>query len=277
MAKSTMPLMTLLTDFGERDGYVAAMKGVILQRCPNCRIVDVTHSISPGDVMTGAYILAQAAPYFPHQTVHVVVVDPGVGTSRRILAARFSGQSFVFPDNGVISMIAERMLLEEIATVSNVRATGGASSTTFHGRDIFAPAAARILDGAAVRSLGPKPGTYKLLDIPRPALVDDGIRGHIIYVDNFGNLISNIPEKLIRDNLGRSADITVSCGDHEIGAPVETYGRVEINRPLSLINSMGLLEIAVNQGSARQLLGGRVGDAVRLSKKRAAGEKENQP
>ncbi len=267
MARIKTPLATLLTDFGDRDGYVAAVKGVILSRRPECNIVDITHKIPPHDVVAASYVLAQAAPYFPPDTVHMVVVDPGVGTDRSILAARFSGQNFIFPDNGVISMVASRLNLEELAIVSNTRSLSGSVGRTFHGRDIFAPAAARILSGSTINSLGPKPGTYKLLDIAEPAAEGGVISGRIIYVDTFGNLVSNISEGTIRENIARVGETKVSCGDRDDIVTVATYGQGQADQPLALINSMGLLEVAVNQGRAADVLRAGVGDEMRVSMK----------
>ncbi len=263
MAKQ--PLATLLTDFGWSDPYVPAIKGVILSICPRANLVDITHDIPQGDVLRGAFVLAQAAPLFPPQTVHVVVVDPGVGTERRILAARFAGQVFLFPDNGIITLIAERGGMEAIYTVSNTQLLPDRSvSATFHGRDIFAPIAANILNGLDIRHLGPEPKTYKTLEIPSPHLGDSGIVGQVLYVDHFGNLISNIPLELVRQASKQIGAARVICGGRDVGAVQRTYGMAESGALVALINSMSLLEVAVNGGRASDVLGAAVGTEVRL-------------
>jgi len=261
-------IATLLTDFGTGGPYVAAMKGVLLSHCPNARLVDISHEIPPQDVLAGAFVLAGAARYYPPETLHVVVVDPGVGTERRILAGRFGGQRFLFPDNGVITMVAESMPLEAIAVVRNVKYLPAQASMTFHGRDIFAPLAAQILNGLDIRQLGPQPDTYKLLDIPAPRFQEGCIIGQVVYVDRFGNLISNIAREFIRRHVQDLEKLTVTCAGRSVGPPRMTYALVKAGEPLSLINSLELLEVAVNRGNAAQVLGAGVGADVRIEEGR---------
>ena len=278
-------LVTLLTDFGTSSPYVAAMKGVILRACATAQIVDLCHHVPAHDVLAGAFILGQAAPYFPPETLHVVVVDPGVGTDRAILAGRFGGQTFCFPDNGVITLIAEAMPLEEIACVQEAAGIAASQepagsalpaaapqgvSPTFHGRDIFAPLAGRLLNGQPIGELGPPPQTYKLLEIPRPRQVGEGIVGQVIFVDGFGNLVSNIPAGLIDERGLQAEDAEVYCGATPVGRIRLTYGSVPVGRPLAVANSMGLVEIAVNQGRACEAFSAGVGAQVRLAVARAA-------
>ena len=263
-------LATLLTDFGTRDPYVAAMKGVILSRCPHANLVDITHEIPPQDVLAASFVLAEAARYFPPQTLHVVVVDPGVGTDRDILAARYAGQLFLFPDNGVITQVDVSMATEEIVIVRDTQyLPAGRPSMTFHGRDVFAPVAGHILNGLDIRLLGPRPETYKLLDIPAAQADDDSVRGEIIYVDGFGNLISNIAADLVGDRFEGLDRVTVTCAGRPVGPVRGTYGFVERGSVLAVINSMSLLEVAVNGGRADETLGLGVGADVRVSDRQA--------
>ena len=258
-------IATLLTDFGLRDPYVATMKGVIVALCPDVHIVDITHAVAPHDILGAAFILSQAVGSFPPGTAHVVVVDPDVGTPREVLAARFGGQYFVFPDNGVITFIASGLPLEEIVTVRDKRyfRTPGPSGT-FHGRDILAPVAARILTGLDLRRLGPRPPKDKLLDLPGVREEADGLGGQVLYVDRFGNLIANITDQLIRQRYDVLDRVRVTCNGHDCGPLRSTYGSAEAGKPLAIINSMGLLEIAVNRGAATQVFGARVGTPVRV-------------
>lgn len=260
------PIVTLLTDFGLADPYVAEMKGVILSIQPLAAMVDITHQIPPGDVLAGAVALRQALPYFPEGTVHCAVVDPGVGTERRILAARYAGQAIVAPDNGLISFVEQDQPLSEIVVVRNDRYfLPGPTSATFHGRDIMAPVAAAIAGGLDLTKLGPPPEKFKLLDLPQPRSEDGGVVvGQIIYVDRFGNLISNVPAVLLEQSLGDRVAAVVSCAGRDVGAIQATYDFGEAGQPLALINSMSLLEVAVKGGKASDVLGAGVGAEVRV-------------
>lgn len=268
---ATEPLATLLTDFGRGGPYVAAMKGVILARCPRARIVDISHDVPAHDVLAGAFALAQAAPYFPAGTLHVVVVDPGVGTERRILAARFGGQVFLFPDNGIISLVARGAPLEQITAVRNTKyLPPGEPSSTFNGRDIFAPLAGHILNGVPIDRLGPQPDTYKLLELPAPRQTPGGLLGQILHVDGFGNLASNIDGPTLWA-LGEPADLVVRCGGRNVGPVRGAYGFVGVGEPVAVINSMGMLEVAVNQGRACEVLDAKAGTEVTVSLGRSVG------
>jgi len=258
-------LVTLLTDFGTRDPYVAAMKGVILSRCPQAQVVDISHDIPPQDVLAGAVVLGQTARYFPPGTLHVAVIDPGVGTDRRILAGRFGGQTFLFPDNGVITFVAESMPTEALVSVSNTRfLPPRPPSATFHGRDVFAPVAAHILNGVPLGQLGPQPGTYELLDIPVPVEREGVLVGRVIYVDRFGNLVSNISGQILQGWCVDLAGFRVICAGRDVGPLQGTYAFAGVGEPLALLNSMGILEIAVNRGRACDVLNAGVGAEVRL-------------
>jgi len=258
-------IITLTTDFGRADPYVGAMKGVILSMCPAARIVDISHDVRPQDVLAGAFVLAEAAPYFPEGTLHVVVVDPSVGTDRGILAARFDKQVFLFPDNGVITLVAQRMPLTGIFSVRNTRYLPPvAPSRTFHGRDIFAPVAAHLLNGLDIAKLGPQPDAYKLFDIPPVEQRENEIVGEVIYVDRFGNLISNIHESVVRGRYAALERMRVFCGGQDVGPLQGAYAFVDPGQPLALFNSMGYVEVAVNRRSAREVLGQDLGAEVRI-------------
>ena len=261
MAKQS--LVTLLTDFGTSDPYVAAMKGDLLRRCPRAQIVDISHDIPPHNVLVGAVVLAEAARHFPPETLHVVVVDPGVGTDRRILAAQCGEQMFLLPDNGVITMVADAAPIEELVVVRNTDVLGGVSMT-FHGRDVFAPLAAQILNGLALHRLGPQPDSYRQLEIPVPVRSGDAVVGQVIYVDRFGNLVSNITWRDVEYIWQDPATVRVSCLGRDLGPLQGTYGFAAEGELLALVNSMGRIEVAVNRGRACDALDAGVGTEVRL-------------
>jgi hypothetical protein len=257
-------ILTFLTDFGTSDPYVAEMKGVILSVLPGANLVDISHDIPAGDVMAAAVVLRQALPYFPPETVHCVVVDPGVGTERRILAARYDRQVVVFPDNGVISFVDRDRALEGIAVVRDERYfLTPAAAPTFHGRDIIAPVAAHLAGGLGLERLGPPPETFKLLDLPVPRPAPDGrLVGQVIYVDRYGNLISNISAALLERTFGRGPRVSVACAGKEVGPLRLTYAHVRQGQVLALVNSMSLVEVAVNGGRADEALSAGVGSEV---------------
>lgn len=257
--------MTLLTDFGTRDPYVAAMKGVILGMCPRAQMIDICHDSAAHNVLEAAFILANSAPWFPPGTLHVVVVDPGVSSDRHILVGRFGGQTFLFPDNGVISFVAESMPMEAIYVAQNTRFLPQAPvSKTFHGRDVFAPLAAHILNGLDIARLGPRPKTYKRLDIATATMSDGVMVGEVIHIDRFGNLISNIFESDVLEQWGDIMPLRISCGDMEIGPLQGAYSFVDDGEPLGLFNSMRLLEVAVNRGRACDVMSAGIGTQVRV-------------
>jgi S-adenosylmethionine hydrolase len=259
-------VVTLLTDFGLGDPYVAEMKGVILTIAPAACLVDISHQVAPGDVLGGAFVLRQALPYFPPRTVHCVVIDPGVGTERRILAARYAGQSVVCPDNGVISLVNRDQPLEKIAIVRNERYfLRPTVSTTFHGRDILAPVAAHLARGLDVGVLGPQPEKIRLLEIPQPRPDADGsLVGEVIHVDRFGNLVSNVRADALGHLAGAGIGVEVLCEDRSVGPIRAAYAHVSPGEALALVNSMGLVEVAVNGGRACDALAAGVGTPVRI-------------
>jgi S-adenosylmethionine hydrolase len=248
-------LITLTTDFGISDHYAGVMKGVILGINPAAEIVDITHMVDAYNVVEAAFRLLNSYLYFPEGTVHVVVVDPGVGGARKPIAVGAGGYFFVGPDNGVFSLIYETYKKRKIIEIASPKYMLPGVSNTFHGRDIFAPAAAHLSAGLKIRKLGGEVSSPELLDIPRPACDENGVSGEVVYSDRFGNLVTNIQEKL----LGKVSDksYTVYVGNRRIGLISEYYGEAGKGKPLAIIGSSGLLEISVNRGSARELFKAR--------------------
>ncbi len=263
MARSQ--IVTLLTDFGTRDGYVGAMKGIILAACPKAEIVDISHDVPVHDIMAGALTLEAATPYFPPDTLHVVVVDPTVGTDRKILVGRFGRQVYLFPDNGIITLIAAAQPMESLNVALSSELVGARPvSMTFHGRDVFAPLAGRILMGQDIRRLGPSPRAYTLLDIPQAVEDDDGISGQVIHIDRFGNLVTNIPAAAMIEKWPDIDGVNATCDGRDAGKFAATYAFVEEQAPLVLMNSSGRVELAVNRGRACDVLSADVGSPVNL-------------
>lgn len=253
--------VTLLTDFGTVDGYAAAMVGVITADAPLARIDHASHDIPPGDLFTAALTLDRYAFFYPEQTVHLIVVDPGVGTDRRAIACRVDGRFFVAPDNGVLTRILQRggewSIIElEAAAV----APGRPLSSTFHGRDLFAPAAARLARGEPLESLGAPVADPVVLSLPRPERTPSGIVGEVIQVDRYGNLITNVPGSWV--DAGESR---VMVEDRSAGPLHPTYGGVEPGALLTVVGSLGLLEVSVRDGSAADRLGAGRGARVRIT------------
>jgi S-adenosylmethionine hydrolase len=250
-----IPIVTLTSDFGVRDHYVAAMKAAVLQWCPAARLIDVTHEIAPQDVLGASITLGLAMRGFAAGTVHLAVVDPGVGTRRRMLVCRIADQWVVAPDNGLVTW-AWRNANKKIAYELTWR-PDRAPSRTFHGRDIFGPAAGRLAGGTDVHELGRRMGTPVLLDVLRPARAG-ARRAVVIQIDRFGNATTQFPA----DQLPAGARFVAN--GHRIGPLRRTYSDVKPLRPLALIGSSGLLEIAVRDGSAGAELGLVVGSVVRI-------------
>jgi len=261
---STPALITLTTDFGTQDGYVAAMKGVMLSATPSLRFVDLTHDVAPQDVMEAAFLLKTAAWEFPTGTVHLVVVDPGVGTDRRPVAIRAGGHYFVGPDNGLFSLLLDGDPIDAGVTLDPAQVSPDERlSTTFHGRDLFAPAAARIAAGGALHDLGPGLDELKALHWALPIPDAEGIRGWVVHIDHFGNCITNIPRSLLEERRdGRGVACYVGTG--VVRGLRQTYGTVEKGEPLLVVGSSDVLEIAVNSGNAATMLNIRKGAPVNL-------------
>lgn len=250
-----MRTISLLTDFGLRDPYVGIMKAVIASRAPAASVIDLSHSVSPQDVTEAAFFIASSFPYFPVDTVHVIVVDPGVGSGRAVVAMRAAGHFFLAPDNGVLTRIMENASIEEIVRVENEGYFLHPVSRTFHGRDIFAPVAAAVAEGLQLAELGPLIGAADAVRIrlPGPSLTEKGcLKGEVIAVDGFGNLITNLDEEsLARVSAGKDPSaLSVEIGESFIQGLSSSYRAVPEGGLLAIIGSRGYLEISVNQGDA---------------------------
>jgi len=263
---SKRPIITLTTDFGLNDHFVGTMKGAILSLAPEAEIVDICHSVQAFDILDGALTLAQAYSYFPVRTVHVVVVDPGVGSSRRPILASSERQNFVAPDNGVLSLIYAREERLSVRHITSEHYFLQPLSNTFHGRDIFAPVAAYLAKGVDHEKFGDEITDFVRFNAPRPKVIDPKtIRGVVLKVDRFGNLVTNItpqdvpllfqPEPpLFKIVVGKS-EVTGMKTNYAEGAPGEVFG---------ILGSMGYLEIAANRGAAAQLVTAGKGTEVNV-------------
>ena len=248
-----MPLVTLLSDFGTADSYIAEMKGVILRAAPATSLVDITHAVPPGDIRSGAYLLGRTWHRYPPGTIHLAVIDPGVGTSRAALALLVRGHAFVGPDNGLFSPV----LRDAEAEIVTLVAPEGASPT-FHGRDIFAPAAAALAMGKPLRSLGePFVGLPHRLAYTEPHYEGKSIVGEIIYVDRFGTLVTNLTPELVPPYA------SIEVEGLALGTLRRTFGDVPTGGLLAYVGSGGEVEIAVRDGSAARRLGLGVGGRIR--------------
>lgn len=261
-------IVTLLSDFG--DVYPASMKGVILSIDPSAKIIDISHSIPPHDVRTGAFVLMTCVRYFPSGTVHIAVVDPGVGTKRRPVAIRARSLEnvvhfFIGPDNGILIPAARSLGEFEVYEIKNedLLRSDNNISDTFHGRDIFAPVGAHILKGSDIRSVGNRIHDFIDMDFGENQIERKNvlIRGKIIFIDSFGNIITNIPEEKVEF---KSGDI-LGIGKKRIKF-MKSYGFCKIGEPLALIGSHGYLEIAVNQGNASYFFQKKPGDRITIRK-----------
>ncbi len=297
------PLITLTTDFGQSDGYVGTMKGVILSRAAHTHIIDLSHEIAPQDIAAGAFVLYRAYRYFPPDTIHVAVVDPGVGTGRRALLLVTDQGRFVGPDNGLFSyVLREAVALSagwsgspanvpavwhpdfdldavlattppEYLPAAYVLNNGSywleGPGATFQGRDIFAPVAAHLAKGVAPADLGQSVSLDTLARLPTPASLraPDVIEGRVISIDHFGNMMSNIAAGLL-STLGPLDALQVTCSQYDLRGVHAAYGAAAPGELLALINSAGLLEIAIREGNAASQLGGHVGDKVSCSRQK---------
>ena len=253
-------LITLTTDFGYRDPFVGIMKGAITGINPRAQVIDLTHGIPPQDVMAGALSLSHAVPYFPRGTIHVVVVDPGVGGTRRAILIESAGNYFVGPDNGVLSLAVAGAKPDHVIELSNVAYQLKATGSTFHGRDIFAPAAAHLSLGVPAAAFGAQLSSFVELSLPDIRRERGRWEGEIIYIDGYGNLFTNLAE---RDLTGVAArDLCFAVGSTMIEGIEKSYDAVEAARLVAVWNSWGLLEIAVNMGSAQQSCKAKIGDRV---------------
>jgi len=276
-------VITLTTDFGLMDAYVASMKGVMLGINPEARLVDICHNIKPQNISQAAFVLSTIYSYFPKKTIHLVVIDPDVGGNRRAIILRTSTASFIAPDNGVLSYIIQQSLIEpitkkgrvsikgelkpgeniEVVHITNPRFWRSPVSPTFHGRDIFAPVAAALSLGFPPIEFGEPLTSLEVLPIPRPGKRPDGsLTGHVIHIDNFGNLITDISSEDLP--LAEKVGI-IEISNRFISGLVRTYS--EGNGLVALIGSSGYLELSLKGGSAASLLDAKISDEVKLNKK----------
>lgn len=264
-------ILTLTTDFGIQGTYVASMKGVVLGLAPGTQFIDVTHSIMPQNIVEGAFVLGVIQQAFPEETVHLAVVDPGVGTDRRILAARVADQWFVAPDNGLLSCVLRSQENPEVYQVANPKIRRARVSTTFHGRDIMAPAAAHLLNGCDPAELGPKvekPIALSCFAV-RKGDAEGEIIGEVIYRDTFGNLITSINAEMLPEWLETPGAWSVEIAGSRIEGLSRTYADAPIGALIAIVGSEGLLEIASVNGDASQSLRAGPGATVWVRRRRA--------
>lgn len=261
------PIVTLTTDFGLRDPFVASMKAVILAIERRTRLVDLSHELPPHRVLPAALFLREACLRFPAGTIHVAVVDPGVGGSRKPLVAKAGGQLYVGPDNGIFSLVFRQAPLDGAWQIADPRYRLPDLSRTFHGRDLFAPAAAHLARGVPPHAFGPRILDPATLELPRPERLPNRLVGEVIWIDRFGNCATNLEEDAVRQWAG-GEPFTIRAASRKIQALSESYDSVPAGRVLAIFNSSGFLEIACNQASAQEALGLEEGDPVVLQKLR---------
>ncbi len=256
-------IITLLTDFGTADGYAGAMKGVILSINPSAAIMDITHDIAPQDVMGGALALAAAVPFFPEGSIHVAVVDPGVGSARKAILVEVNGRFLIGPDNGLLSLVFSETEPKAVYTLEDRSKFLEKVGSTFHGRDIFAPVAARLSLGLKPDDFGPRPDRWERLHIPRPKQEKTGLTGRVIHVDRFGNIITNAREEDLPQGPER-ASLKIRMAGRVIEGIKTSYAEAPPGELLVVIGSGGFLEVSRNKGNAASLLGVSAGAAFTI-------------
>ena len=264
-------IITLTTDFGTSDAYVGIMKGVILSINPNVRIVDLTHAIPPQDIYEAAFSIYAAHRYFPKGTIHIIVVDPGVGSDRQAIVSRIGSAYFVCPDNGVLSYLLQSVENEGGRSIDSVAIQNSAYylpevSNTFHGRDIFAPVAAHLSLDVSLDGIGPPVQTLVQLPIPKIDISGDTLIGQIIKIDRFGNLITNISKGAFEAFLSDDVMYEIRVGNASLNQLNAAYADTEIGEPLAIVGSSALLEIAINGGNAAKQFGLKRGEAAVIQK-----------
>ena len=260
------PVIALLTDFGTRDHYAGTMKAVILGICPEATLVDITHDIPAHDLLTATLELAASYKYFPSGTIFLVVVDPGVGSARRGIAADTGEYRLVAPDNGVLTAVLKEAPARRVVELTERRYARATVSRTFEGRDRFAPAAGWLAKGVDLSALGRSAGTIQQIAIPVPQITDETLTGEVLRIDRFGNLVTNIDRKLF-DKFAHADGIEISAATHLIGRVVATYAEAAANEVCALFGSTDHLEIAVNAGSASDFLNLSRGAPVTIRRK----------
>ncbi|HSU91777.1 MAG TPA: SAM-dependent chlorinase/fluorinase [Sporolactobacillaceae bacterium] len=265
LARSRSPL-AIITDFGYRDHYVGVMKGVIASIAPDTLVIDITHGVPAQSIVAGAIALRESWRYFPPRTIFLAVIDPGVGTARAPIAIETrAGARFVGPDNGVLWLAASEAGIKRIVKLTSTRHRLSNVSSTFHGRDIFAPAAAHLSRGTPFASLGPSLRSIEKLELPRVVQSSHEIRGEVIYVDGFGNLVTNVDrDRIVQLNAcfrGKSLSVRIKPGAARIPI-IDTYAAVPKGAPLAIFGSFGLLEVAIRDGNAATHFGAGPGSSV---------------
>jgi len=261
-----MPTITLLTDFGTSDTYVGQMKGVIASIAPDTPVIDLTHEVPPQDVLAGAIELDGAVDAFPEGTIHVGVVDPGVGSHRRPIAMQTDRFTFVGPDNGLFTAVAQRSDRCQAVALTECAYFRSRISATFHGRDVFAPAAAHLATGVALNKLGgPIPCPHRL-ELPQPTMSGDTLHGRVLLIDHFGNLITNITSRELQSHAVADGDaMRTTVGEARIDGLSQTFSDVAEGEPVAYLGSGGRLEIAIRNGDAARSLSVRRGEPVTIA------------
>ena len=262
------PAIAMITDFGLHDPFAGVMKGVIRSIGSKSEIIDVTHGINAGDIKSAAIALSMSFRYYPEGTIFLVVIDPGVGTRRRPIAVTVSGKIIVCPDNGIISFVVSEYPEWSAVHLNRTEFFLPKISSTFHGRDIFAPIAAHLSMGTPVSDLGSGIGDVTTMQIPQAIAGERHIQGEVIYIDGFGNLITNISEAAVAEwaHDSKSSNFKIHTGSVEIIGISESFSNVSAGKPLTVFGSFGMLEVAVNGGSAAALAGSSIGAKVLLYK-----------
>jgi S-adenosylmethionine hydrolase len=258
------PIITLTTDFGLGDPYVAEMKAVILGICPAAVIVDVTHQIEKFNIRMGAYTLAVATPYFSHGTIHVAVVDPGVGTKRRAVLVQTENYYYIGPDNGLLALAAKNQCVTRIYEIENPKFMLSRISNTFHGRDVFAPAAAHLANGISPSEFGQEIREIVTPKFARLTKRKNLLIGEVIHIDDFGNTVTNLREKDL-EHIDAKAVVNLKLRNVRLKLKLcKAYDEVEAQKPLAIIGSHNFLEISINQGNAAGKFKIRIGDKITL-------------
>jgi S-adenosyl-L-methionine hydrolase (adenosine-forming) len=257
-------IITLTSDYGTNDHLVGTVKGVILNINPDASIVDITHNVPPYDVLDGALAIGSAYRYFPPKTIHLVIVDPGVGTARRPLLVRAGTQYFIAPDNGVLSMVYDREASLSVYHLTTEHYHLRPVSRTFHGRDIFAPVAAWLSKAWQPQSMGEAVTDFKRLALPKPKSENGAVTGMVLRIDNFGNLLTNLTPGDFPEEILKSGTLQMRVNDREVKRLVANFAQGEPGEPVAIIGSSGYIEIAVNKGNAARLLAAQRGASVTL-------------
>jgi S-adenosyl-L-methionine hydrolase (adenosine-forming) len=262
----TNPIITLTTDYGTNDHLVGVMKGAILKINPDAQIIDITHHVAPFDLLEGALAISSAYPYFPPRTIHVVVVDPGVGTERRPLLVSGQNQYFLAPDNGVLSGVYEKEHPVIVRNITSEHYFAQPVSKTFHGRDVFAPVAAWLSKSWQPGSMGEEITDFKRFAMPKPKEADGSLKGVVLKVDAFGNLITNFRAEDLAPESLESGAVKLQVGTHAVTRLVPTFAHGNAGEAIAYVGSSGYLEVGVNKGSASKALGIGRGAVVILAK-----------